>query len=110
MAHEFSEPGMTKTARWRQLFQVYDSTSEHRLGRKHNNADALSERPCQVLRTHCHKVETRANVKQVRANAALPTAGSDSGPLRTEQLNHPDIWPFLQEVETGRTTGVERHR
>jgi hypothetical protein len=48
--------------------------SEHRQGRKHNNADALSRRPC-------HKVEARADVKQGRTIA--------------------DVGPIQQEMETG---------
>jgi hypothetical protein len=35
-----------QTARWIQRLQEYNFTSEHRQGRKHNNADALSRRPC----------------------------------------------------------------
>jgi hypothetical protein len=50
---------------------------------------------------HCHKVEERADVKQVRAIAALPAVGWDAVSLRTENLNDPDIGPILQEVETG---------
>jgi hypothetical protein len=46
-----------QTARWIQRLQEYNFTSEHRQGRKHNNADALSRRPCQEKCTHCHKVE-----------------------------------------------------
>jgi hypothetical protein len=90
-----------QTAPWIQRLQEYNFTSKHRQGRKHNNADALSRRPCKEEFTHCHKVETRADVKQVRAIAALPAVGLDSVTLRTEPLNDPDIGPILQEVETG---------
>jgi hypothetical protein len=43
----------------------------------------------------------RADVKQVRAIAAIAAAGWDPVALRTEQLNDLDIGPILQEVETG---------
>jgi hypothetical protein len=33
-------------ARWLQLVGTYDFEIEHRAGRIHNNADALSRRPC----------------------------------------------------------------
>jgi hypothetical protein len=90
-----------QTARWIQCLQEYNFTSEHRQGRKHNNADALSRRPCQEESMHCNNVEMRADVKQVRAIAALPAVGWDPLTLRTEQLNDPDIGPILQEAETG---------
>jgi hypothetical protein len=50
---------------------------------------------------HCHKVEARADVKQVRAIAAVAAAGWDPMAQRTEQLNDPDIGSILQEVEKG---------
>jgi hypothetical protein len=34
-----------QTTRWIQRVQEYNFTSEYRQGRKHNNADALSQRP-----------------------------------------------------------------
>jgi hypothetical protein len=89
-----------QTARWIQSLQEYNFTSEHRQGRRHN-ADTLSRRPCQEKCAHCHKVEARADVKQVQAIAALPAVSWDPVTLRTEQLNDPDIGPILQEVETG---------
>jgi hypothetical protein len=71
------------TARWIQRLQEYNFTSEHRQGRKHNNADALSRRPCQEECTHCHIVEARADIKQVRAIAAVEAPGWDPATLRT---------------------------
>jgi hypothetical protein len=49
----------------------------------------------------CHRVEAWADVKQVRAIAAVAAAVWDPAALRTEQLNNPEIGPILQEVETG---------
>jgi hypothetical protein len=54
-----------QTACWFQRVEEYTLNSEHRQGRKHNNADALSRRPCQEECPHCHKVEARAAVKQI---------------------------------------------
>jgi hypothetical protein len=67
-----------QTTCWTQRLQEYSFTSEHHQGRK---------RPCREECTHCHKVEARANVKQIRAIAAVATAGWDIGPI-------------LEEVET----------
>jgi hypothetical protein len=90
-----------QTVRWIQRLQEYNFTTEHPQGRKHNNADGLSRRPCQEECTHCHKIEAQADVKQVRAIAAVAAGDWDLAALRTEQLNDLDIGPLLQEVETG---------
>jgi hypothetical protein len=89
-----------QTASWIRRLQEYNFTSEHRQGRKHNNANGLSRRPCQEECPHCRKVEAWAEVKQIRAIAAVAADGWDPAALRTEQLNDPDIGPLLQEVET----------
>jgi transposase InsO family protein len=47
------------------------------------------------------KVEARAEVKLVRAIAAVAINGWDPMPLRREQLADPNVGPILQEVETG---------
>jgi hypothetical protein len=64
-----------QTTCWIQRLQEYNFISEHRQGLKHNNADALSRRPCQEECTYFHKVEARADVKQVRVIAAVAVAG-----------------------------------
>jgi hypothetical protein len=91
-----------QTASWIQRLQEYNFPSKHCQGWMHNNADALSRWPCREERTHCHKVETQADVEQLRAIAALPAVGRDPVALKAEQLNDPDIGPILREVETGR--------
>jgi hypothetical protein len=78
-----------QTRRWIQRLHEYNFTSENQQVRKHKNADGLSRRPCQEECTHCHKVEVRADVEQVRAIAAVVAAGWDPVALRTEQLNNP---------------------
>jgi hypothetical protein len=84
-----------------QRLEDYNFTSEHRQGRKHNNAAALSRRLCQEEWTNCHKVEEEAYVKQIRAIAVVAGAGWDPVALRTDQLNDPDIGPNLQEIKIG---------
>jgi hypothetical protein len=90
-----------QTVRWIQRLQEYNFTSEHRQGRKHNNADAHSRWPCQEGCSHCQKVEAKAEAKQVRAIAAVAADGWDPIALRREQLDDTDIGPILQDVETG---------
>jgi hypothetical protein len=90
-----------QTARWIQRLQEYNFISENLQGQKHKNAEALSRRPCQENCSHCHKVDNRAEIKQIRAITTVAAAGWDPAALRTEQLDDPDIGPILQELETG---------
>jgi hypothetical protein len=43
----------------------------------------------------------RADIKQVRAIEAVAAASWGPAALRTEQLKDQDMWPILEEVETG---------
>jgi hypothetical protein len=76
-----------QTVRCIHRLQEYNFTSEQHQGRKHNNANAFLRRPCQEECIDCHKVETRADIKQVQAIAAIAAAGWDPAALRSEQLN-----------------------
>lgn len=47
-------------ARWLQKLQQYNFTIQHRRGRLHGNADALSRRPCEETACkYCEKREVR---------------------------------------------------
>ena len=49
-----------QTARWLEILSTYDMTIEHRAGRLHSNADALSRRPCLPMDCdHCARKESR---------------------------------------------------
>jgi hypothetical protein len=61
-------------------------TSEHRQGRKHNNADALSRRLCPEECSRCQKVEQRGGGLRVRVVSAAAAVGWDRATLRREQL------------------------
>jgi hypothetical protein len=50
--------------------------------------------------THCHKGQSWADVKQVRAIASVAAVSWDPPALQME-LNDHDIGPRLEEVETG---------
>jgi hypothetical protein len=60
---------------------------------------ALSRRPCQEECTHCHKVQTPADLKQVQAIASGVAAGWDPATLRMYKLNHQDIGPILEDAD-----------
>jgi hypothetical protein len=63
-----------QTARWIQRLQEYNFTSEHRQGRRHTKADALSRRPCPEGCPHCQKIEHRIEGLKVRI---ITTAAAD---------------------------------
>ena len=57
-------------ARWIQHLQEYDLEIQHRPGRLHGNADALSRRPCEPSCYHCERHEVKddgtQNVRRTR--------------------------------------------
>ncbi|KAK0136443.1 hypothetical protein N1851_027445 [Merluccius polli] len=70
-----------QVARWLEALQEYDFEIQHRAGRLHSNADALSRRPCAALECrYCRRQEERADEP--------PTAGDAEGwlPLSARQL------------------------
>ena len=54
-------------ARWIEVLQMYDFTIEHRPGKKHANADALSRRPCQQLCNYCIQQDEKELERQKKA-------------------------------------------
>ena len=65
-----------QVARWLEILQEYDFEIQHRAGRIHNNADALSRRPCAVLECrYCLRQEERVHESPVVA--ALQTTEAD---------------------------------
>ena len=49
-------------ARWLTFLSAYDNVIEYRQGKIHNNADALSRRPCHdILCKYCDRLEERCN-------------------------------------------------
>jgi hypothetical protein len=89
-------------ARWIQRLQEYNFKSEHRQGRKHNNSDALSRRPCPEGCSHCQKIERRSESLNVRITTTAAADGWDSASLRREQLADDEMGSLLHEVEVGR--------
>ena len=54
-----------QVARWIEVLGTYEFTTEHRAGRNHGNADALSRKPCDGSDCkQCNKLELNMNDKQ----------------------------------------------
>ena len=82
--------------RWAELLGTYNYTIEHRAGKLHGNADALSRRPCQFCK-YCDRVES----KEVTWSAQ--TAECDCTSLTPERgTNH-----NLNPEETGNVQNCE---
>jgi hypothetical protein len=90
-----------KTARWIQRLQEYNLASEHRQGRRHINADALSRRPCPEGCSHCQKIEQWGEGLKVGIITTAAADGWVRASLRREQLADDELGPLLQEVEAG---------
>ena len=61
-----------QTARWLQELQQYNFKVEHRRGLKHNNADALSRRPCLSSDCrHCTALEAKPGRKSFREKRSM---------------------------------------
>jgi hypothetical protein len=90
-----------QSARLIQRLQEYNFTSEHRQGRKHNNADALSGKPCREGCSHCQKIKRRDESLKVRIITTAVADCWDRASLRREQVADDEMGPLLQEVEAG---------
>ena len=102
-----------QTARWLQELQQFSFTVEHRRGLKHNNADALSRRPCLADDCkHCHRLETKEGLHREEEHGeylSCRAAGLSEGEvrawsqeeLRAAQREDPDLKPLLQWKEAG---------
>jgi hypothetical protein len=84
-----------QTVSWIQRLQEYNFTSEHRQGRKHNNADALSRRPCPEVCSHCQKIERRCESLKVPIITTTTADGWDRSSLRWEQLAEEEMGSLL---------------
>ena len=76
-----------QVARWLEALQEYDFDIQHRAGRQHGNADALSRRPCAAVECrYCLRQEARDQT--VPTVATAKTASDEEGwlPLTTQQL------------------------
>lgn len=92
----FKEPE-GQLARWLERLQEFDFEIEHRRGRKHTNADALSRLPCHQCGRESHDTEQMV----VAATVMLPL---DCPPqdLRQAQLEDATMGSVLKAKEAGR--------
>ena len=91
-------------ARWLERLQQYHFTIEHRPGRQHNNADALSRRPCLASKCeHCRRAEQKEGLDSTpcRQTRLTPSEPWDPEILKTEQRADPHIRPIYQWKEAG---------
>ena len=58
-------------ARWLELLQTNDFDIEHRPGRNHSNADALSRRPCPSSCSHCSSQELKEDRATTEQNPKI---------------------------------------
>ncbi|KAK2918385.1 hypothetical protein Q8A73_002756 [Channa argus] len=86
-----------QVARWLEILQEYDFDIQHRPGRQHGNADALSRCPCLLDECrYCRRHEER----ELGPSAAAVTTG-EGEPFSREQLQqHQEMDPVLAEVRS----------
>ncbi|CAI5637478.1 unnamed protein product [Oreochromis niloticus] len=76
-----------QVARWLEVLQGYDFKIQHRAGRRHGNADALSRRPSMAVECrYCLRQEERAQEALGVATAQATASGGGWLPLTTQQL------------------------
>lgn len=104
-------------ARWFEVLASYDFEVQHRAGRSHNNADALSRRPCVEQEcSHCNRIENKesidrpaeeqqmsrkiicATTRSKQRGSTPEIISSDILPLKEQQRNDP-ILKFIIEAK-----------
>ena len=98
----FREPE-GQVARWIQQLQEFNFTIQHRVGIKHNNADALSRRPCLSDGCkHCDNLEMKSrDAVACYAVTVHPLPGSEESSFPQHEMlqaqsDDPEIGPILQ--------------
>ncbi|UYV69434.1 K02A2.6-like, partial [Cordylochernes scorpioides] len=87
-----------QVARWLEKLQQYHFQIKHRLGRKHNNADALSRRPCGDCK-HCERIDEHEVTSS--KTTMVPSNDWTAESCRTIQQQDPNIGPILEWKERG---------
>ena len=88
-------------ARWLEQLQQYDFEVQHRPGAGHNNADALSRRPClyQPCR-HCDRLESRDHLHEKQRESGTTDASCQAVTIE----NHQDVGSWtLAELRQAQT-------
>ena len=95
--HRSKDP-VGQPARWIEVIDTYDITFQHRPGRKHGNADALSRYPCRQCGGDCE-----TPVKAVRAVTRSQECEPGWTPeeMAARQDADPDIGPIMRWKRVG---------
>ncbi|KAJ8974331.1 hypothetical protein NQ317_002514 [Molorchus minor] len=94
-------PEKGQIARWLQRLQEYDFKIEHRKGRLHGNADAISRRPCAERCSHCKRAENKEFGSHCRRTAVVNDDNWETKKFAEEQQKDEDIKPFIAWKEEG---------
>ncbi|KAF8786035.1 Retrovirus-related Pol polyprotein like [Argiope bruennichi] len=92
-------------ARWVQRLQKYDMEIRHRKGSAHENADALSRRPCSENCKYFSRVEKKFGMVDPVVRQVTTPSTSESDPwsdesVRKDQLADPEIKPIIEFKES----------
>ncbi|UYV82442.1 K02A2.6-like, partial [Cordylochernes scorpioides] len=89
-------------ARWIQRLQEYQVKIQHRPGKRHQNADALSRRPCIPQCGHCARAEDKYGVRQVTVQESdeVEEQHWTRQALRKAQREDRDILPMINWKES----------
>jgi hypothetical protein len=98
----WDNPTTSQYHTWIAELSEYDFTIEHRPGKKHTNADALSRLPqCEQCELEHHDPKKKRNVKNIRDNELFVTFRSMSRP-NSGQEDDKDIQIVLREMKAGK--------
>ncbi|GFX74678.1 retrovirus-related Pol polyprotein from transposon 412 [Trichonephila clavipes] len=94
-----------QVARWIQRLQEYDVEIRHRKGSTHENADALSRRPCPESCKYCSRIEKKFGVIDSIVHQVTTPSTSALNPwsdesIRKDQPADPEIKPILEFKES----------
>ena len=85
-------------ARWLEALQEYHFTIEHRKGRLHGNADAMSRKPCTQCGRESHIVTEEITLALIEEqNTAIPARSNED--IRRLQMEDPSIGFVLRAKE-----------
>ncbi|UYV68182.1 K02A2.6-like, partial [Cordylochernes scorpioides] len=89
-------------ARWIQRLQEYQVKIQHRPGKRHQNADALSRRPCVPQCGHCARAEEKYGVRQVTVQESdeVKEQHWTGQALRKSQRQDRDLLPMINWKES----------